>query len=113
MHEIAANVALHVMAFKLTYTDGQEDTYDDETAWTVEDAVLKMGHEAGKWTVLVSPSHWATIEVTKARKHDGDDDKKDADKKDADKKDKREKDEKSDESDKDDKSEKDDEDDDE
>lgn len=62
------------MAFKLTYTDGQEDSYDDETAWTVEDAVLKMGREAGNWTVLVSPSHWATIEVTQARKHDGDGD---------------------------------------
>jgi hypothetical protein len=58
------------MAFKLTYTDGQEDSYDDETAWTVEDAVLKMGREAGNWTVLVSPSHWATIEVTKAGKRD-------------------------------------------
>jgi hypothetical protein len=64
------------MAFKLTYTDGQEDSYDDQTAWTVEDAVLKMGREAGNWTVLVSPSHWATIEVTKAGKrddHGGDD----------------------------------------
>ena len=62
------------MAFKLTYTDGQEDSYDDETAWTVEDAVLKMGRKTGNWTVLVSPSHWATIEVTQARKQDSDDD---------------------------------------
>ena len=81
------NVAFDVMAFKLTYTDGQEDSYDDETAWTVEDAVLKMGREAGKWTVLVSPSHWATIEVTQARKHDGDDEK-DDDEKDDNEKDK-------------------------
>jgi hypothetical protein len=51
------------MAFKLTYSDGQEDDYDDSTQWVVEDGVLKMGREAEKWTVLVSPSHWATIEV--------------------------------------------------
>jgi hypothetical protein len=51
------------MAFKLTYRDGQEDDYDDSTAWAVEGGVLKMGHKADKWTVLVSPSHWATIEV--------------------------------------------------
>ena len=72
------------MAFKLTYTDGQEDSYDDETAWTVEDAVLKMGREAGNWTVLVSPGHWATIEVTQARKHGGEDEKDKKDEKDKD-----------------------------
>jgi hypothetical protein len=52
------------MGFKLTYSDGQEDDYDNSTQWVVEDGVLKMGREAGKWTVLVSPSHWATIEVS-------------------------------------------------
>ncbi len=72
------------MAFKLTYRDGQEDDYDDSTAWAVEDGVLKMGHEADKWTVLVSPSHWATIEV-QPDKDSPDDDKKD--KKDKDEKD--------------------------
>jgi hypothetical protein len=51
------------MAFKLTYRDGQDDDYDDSTLWVVEAGVLKMGHEEGNWTVLVSPSHWATIEV--------------------------------------------------
>jgi hypothetical protein len=51
------------MGFKLTYRDGQEDVYDDGTEWAVEGGVLKMGREAGKWTVLVSPSHWATIEI--------------------------------------------------
>jgi hypothetical protein len=51
------------MAFKLTYSDGQEDDYDDSTQWEVEGGVLKMGQEPGKWTVLVSPSHWATIEM--------------------------------------------------
>jgi hypothetical protein len=51
------------MGFKLTYRDGQEDDYDDGTEWAVEGGVLKMGREAGKWTVLVSPSHWATIEI--------------------------------------------------
>ena len=52
------------MGFKLTYSDGQADDYDNSTQWVVEDGVLKMGREAGKWTVLVSPSHWATIEVS-------------------------------------------------
>lgn len=51
------------MAFKLTYTDGEEAEYDDDTAWDVDDGVLKMGRSEGDWTVLVSPSHWAVIEV--------------------------------------------------
>lgn len=51
------------MAFKLTYSDGVETDYDDNTAWEVDDGVLKMGREEGNWTVLVSPSHWAVIEV--------------------------------------------------
>jgi hypothetical protein len=51
------------MTFKLTYTDGQETDYDDDTAWEVDDGVLKMGRKEGDWTVLVSPSHWAVIEV--------------------------------------------------
>jgi hypothetical protein len=75
------------MAFKLTYTDGQESDYDDDTKWEVDDGVLKMGREEGKWTVLVSPSHWATIELAQGKKRDDD---KDADK-DDDKEDKDEK----------------------
>lgn len=51
------------MAFKLTYSDGQETDYDDDTAWEVDDGVLKMGRKEGEWTVLVSPSHWAVLEV--------------------------------------------------
>jgi hypothetical protein len=51
------------MAFKLTYSDGQETDYDDSTKWEVENGVVKMGREAGKWTVFVSPSHWATLEI--------------------------------------------------
>jgi hypothetical protein len=51
------------MAFKLTYSDGQETDYDDDTVWEVDDGVLKMGRHEGDWTVLVSPSHWAVIEV--------------------------------------------------
>ncbi|WP_116375369.1 hypothetical protein [Mycobacterium sp. MFM001] len=58
------------MAFKLTYSDGQETDYDDSTKWEVENGVLKMGREAGKWSVLISPSHWATLEVGQAE--DGD-----------------------------------------
>lgn len=58
------------MAFKLTYSDGHETEYDDNTKWEVENGVLKMGREAGKWTVLLSPSHWATVELVQAK--DGD-----------------------------------------
>jgi hypothetical protein len=58
------------MAFKLTYHGRREDDYDDSTAWAVEGGVLKMGHEADKWTVLVSPSHWATIEVQPEKSSD-------------------------------------------
>jgi hypothetical protein len=53
------------MAFKLTYTDGQESDYDDGTKWDVDGGVLKLGREDGEWTVFVSPSHWATIEIGK------------------------------------------------
>jgi hypothetical protein len=65
------------MAFKLTYTDGQESDYDDGTKWDVEGGVLKLGSEDGEWTVFVSPGHWATIEVaadTNEKKDEKDDD---------------------------------------
>jgi hypothetical protein len=58
------------MAFKLTYSDGQETDYDDSTKWEVENGVVKMGREPGKWTVFVSPSHWATLELTAEKKKD-------------------------------------------
>jgi hypothetical protein len=61
------------MAFKLTYSDGQETDYDDGTAWEVDNGVLKMGREDGEWTVLVSPSHWAVIEVGGAAPPKGED----------------------------------------
>jgi hypothetical protein len=61
------------MTFKLTYSDGQETDYDDDTAWEVDDGVLKMGRKDGDWTVLVSPSHWAVIEVGGAELHQDDD----------------------------------------
>ena len=56
------------MAFKLTYTDGQESDYDDGTKWEVDGGVLKLGREDGEWSVFVSPGHWATIEVGKGTK---------------------------------------------
>jgi hypothetical protein len=57
------------MAFKLTYTDGQESDYDDETKWALEDGgVLKLGRGEDNWSVLVSPGHWATIELGKGGK---------------------------------------------
>ena len=87
------------MAFKLTYTDGQESDYDDGTKWEVDGGVLKLGRENGEWSVFVSPGHWATIEVVKDTKKK--DDKED-------KHDKEDKDEKSDKVDKDEKSDKDD-----
>jgi hypothetical protein len=58
------------MAFKLTYSDGQETDYDDNTKWEVEDGVVKMGRDAGKWTVFVSPSHWATLELVSGKDRD-------------------------------------------
>ena len=63
------------MAFKLTYSDGQATDYDDSTKWEVENGVVKMGCEAGKWTVFVSPSHWATLELAtdKNKNKDGKD----------------------------------------
>lgn len=58
------------MAFKLTYSDGQETDYDDSTKWEVENGVVKMGREAGKWTVFISPSHWATLELVSGKDRD-------------------------------------------
>jgi hypothetical protein len=58
------------MAFKLTYSDGQETDYDDKTKWEVENGVVKMGREAGKWTVFISPSHWATLEIVAGKNID-------------------------------------------
>ena len=89
------------MAFKLTYSDGQESDHGDDTVWEIDNGVLKMGREEGKWTVLLSPSHWAVIELggaktdtdTQADDSDSDSedddeaDEKDSDKKDSDKKD--------------------------
>jgi hypothetical protein len=71
------------MAFKLTYSDGQESEYGDDTAWDIEAGVLKMGREQGEWTVLLSPSHWAVIEVAKSGGNDESDDE-DGDEKDDD-----------------------------
>jgi hypothetical protein len=62
------------MAFKLTYTDGQDQDFDDSTKWEIEAGVLKMGREPGNWTVLVSPSHWATIEMVPSQDKDKDKD---------------------------------------
>ena len=58
------------MAFKLTYSDGQETDYDDSTQWEVEDGVVKMGRESGRWTVFISPSHWATLEIVAGKDRD-------------------------------------------
>ena len=72
-------MAVSGMAFKLTYSDGQATDYDDSTKWEVENGVVKMGREAGKWTVFVSPSHWATLELAtdKNKNKDGKDKHKD------------------------------------
>ena len=88
------------MAFKLTYIDGQEDTYDDDTKWEVDDGVLKLGRGDGNWSVLVSPGHWATIELGKGATEKKE--KKDDEDKKSDKDEKSEKSEKSDKDDKDD-----------
>jgi hypothetical protein len=70
------------MAFKLTYSDGQESSYDDDTVWEVDDGVLKLGKKEGRWSVLLSPSHWAVIEVDGAKSRGGDDGKDDEESKD-------------------------------
>jgi hypothetical protein len=72
------------MAFKLTYTDGQESDYDDGTKWEVDGGVLKLGRKDGEWSVFVSPGHWATLELaadTKDTKKKDEDDAKDKDEK--------------------------------
>jgi hypothetical protein len=38
-------------AFKLTCSDGQADEYDGNTKRELEAGVLKLGREAGEWTV--------------------------------------------------------------
>jgi hypothetical protein len=80
------------MAFKLTYSDGQSTDYDDSTKWELDNGVVKMGRDEGDWTVFVSPSHWATLELntggdkksgdSKDEKSDDDKDKKSDDDKD-------------------------------
>jgi hypothetical protein len=101
------------MAFKLTYSDGQESTHDDDTVWELDDGVLKLGREKGKWSVLLSPSHWAVLELggassdkdsDKDSDKNADDDADSGDEKDSDRSD----DEKDDKGDKDDKDHKDD-----
>ena len=78
--------ALSSMAFKLTYSDGQESQHDDGTVWELDDGVLKLGREEGKWEVLLSPSHWAVLEIGGAKSPDkaADDDSKDSDDSDSD-----------------------------
>ena len=68
------------MAFKLTYSDGQSTDYDDSTKWEVDNGVVKLGHDDGEWTVFVSPSHWATLELATGEDKDDDKDKKSDDK---------------------------------
>ncbi|APE18710.1 hypothetical protein [Mycolicibacterium pallens] len=69
------------MAFKLTYSDGQESQHDDDTVWEIDDGVLKLGREKGKWSVLLSPSHWAVLEIdgTQSDGGEGDSDHKESD----------------------------------
>jgi hypothetical protein len=75
-------VAACGMAFKLTYSDGQSTDYDDSTKWEVDNGVVKLGHDDGEWTVFVSPSHWATLELATGEDKDDDDKDKKSDDKD-------------------------------
>jgi hypothetical protein len=65
------------MAFKLTYSDGQSTNYDDSTKWEIDTGVVKLGRDEGDWTVFVSPSHWATLELDTGKDTSGEDDNKD------------------------------------
>jgi hypothetical protein len=69
------------MAFKLTYSDGQSTDYDDSTKWEVDNGVVKLGRDEGDWTVFVSPSHWATLELNAGQDEKKGDDNKDGDSK--------------------------------
>ncbi|OBK32532.1 hypothetical protein A5658_15965 [Mycobacterium sp. 1245111.1] len=77
------------MAFKLTYSDGHETNYDDDTKWEVDDGVLKLGKESGKWSVFLSPSHWATLELATGKDDKGEGKHEERDAEDEDKKDKK------------------------
>jgi hypothetical protein len=74
-----AYVAVPGMAFKLTYSDGQSTDYDDGTKWEVDSGVVKLGRDEGDWTVFVSPSHWATLELDTGNEKGSDDEKKKSD----------------------------------
>ncbi|MGQ9348013.1 hypothetical protein [Mycolicibacterium gilvum] len=71
--------AFSSMAFKLTYSDGQESQHDDDTVWEIDDGVLKLGRKKDEWSVYLSPSHWAVLELGGGASKDDDDtsDKKD------------------------------------
>jgi hypothetical protein len=73
------------MAFKLTYSDGQSTDYDDSTKWEIDTGVVKLGRDEGDWTVFVSPSHWATLELGNGNDSKGGGDKNSDDDKDDDK----------------------------
>jgi hypothetical protein len=88
------------MAFKLTYSDGQESDHDDDTVWELDNGVLKLGREEGTWSVLLSPSHWAVLELGAKKSKDGDDKDDDEDKDAKDKKDEKSKDDDDDDDDK-------------
>lgn len=73
------------MAFKLTYSDGQESQHGDDTVWEIDDGVLKLGRKKGQWSVLLSPSHWAVLELAgESRDSDGYDENSEADSEDED-----------------------------
>ena len=75
------------MAFKLTYSDGQSTDYDDSTKWEVDTGVVKLGRDEGDWTVFVSPSHWATLELDTGKDQNGGNEKSDNEKSDNEKSD--------------------------
>lgn len=82
------------MAFKLTYSDGQESQHDDDTVWEIDDGVLKLGRKKDEWSVYLSPSHWAVLELGGGTAKD--DDEKSGKKSDADDEDKKDRDAKDD-----------------
>ena len=75
------------MAFKLTYSDGQSTDYDDSTKWEIDTGVVKLGRDEGDWTVFVSPSHWATLELDTGKDQNGGNEKSDNEKSDNEKSD--------------------------
>jgi hypothetical protein len=51
------------MAIRVTFATGHENFYDDQVIWELEQGVLKIGSQRGKWDNIISPSAWHYIDT--------------------------------------------------